>query len=309
MSEVRLRQDLIRFAHLCYERNLLVAMDGNLSTLLPDGNVLCTKAGCHKGLLTDDDLVVIDRMGNKIRGQGDPTSEMAMHLACYDARPDISAVVHAHPPISVAFTVAGVSMARCVLPEVVLTMGVIPTLDYETTGTSDLAAVVGQHIVQHDAILMDRHGAVCVGSGLLAAFCHLETMEHTALITKTARDMGQVKELPAHEAEKLRSLGLKRYGGPPVAVAQADLPGADLPDACRSCTGCSNPSPTGIGPSTTGSREQMRMARVTVNTVQSLGDALSDAARFSLSGSVSVAPETPLEKAVTSAVLQALKDG
>ncbi len=309
MSEVRLRQDLIRFAHLCYERNLLVAMDGNLSTLLPDGNVLCTKAGCHKGLLTDDDLVVIDRRGNKIRGEGNPTSEMAMHLACYDARPDIGAVVHAHPPISVAFTVAGVSMARCVLPEVVLTMGVIPTLEYETTGTSDLAALVGQHIVQHDAILMDRHGAVCVGSGLLEAFCHLETMEHTALITKTARDLGRVKELPPHEAEKLRSLGLKRYGGPPVAVAQADLPGADLPDACRTCSDEPDPSSSGLGSSGVGARERMRMARVTSQPLDSLESALSDAARFSLSGSVDVSPETSLERAVTSAVLQALKDG
>ena len=153
-----------------------------------------------------------------MRGEGDPTSEMAMHLACYDARPDIQAVVHAHPPISVAFTIAGVSMARCVLPEVVLTMGVIPTLDYRTTGTPDLASVVGQNIHDHDAVLMDRHGAVCVGRDLMEAFCRLETMEHTALITKTARDMGKVKELPPDEAVRLRAMGLQRYGGPPAAV-------------------------------------------------------------------------------------------
>jgi hypothetical protein len=188
-------------------------------------------------------------------------------------------------------------------------MGVIPTLDYRTTGTADLAAVVGEHVVQYDAVLMDRHGAVCVGQDLLEAFCRLETMEHTALITKTARDMGQVKELPAYEAEKLRSMGLKRYGGPPSAVAQADLPGADLPEACRACTGCNNPNPSGIGPSSTGSREHMRMARVSAQPLQTLGSALADAARFSLSGTLTEPPETPLEKAVTTAVLQALKDG
>lgn len=309
MSEAHTRQQMIQIARLCYERHLLVAMDGNLSVLLPDGNVLCTKAGCHKGFLTDDDLVIIDRRGNKVGGSGDPTSEMAMHLACYDARPDVRAVVHAHPPISVAFTVAGVSMARCVLPEVVLTMGVIPTLDYRTTGTTDLAALVGEHVHSHDAVLMDRHGAVCVGGDLLEAFCRLETMEHTALITKTARDMGQVQELPASEAAHLRSMGLKRYGGPPSAVAQADLPGADLPDACRSCTGCTNPSPTGLGPSTTGSRDGLRMARVTASSLQSLDGALADAARFSLTGSVEKSSPDPLENAVTNAVIQALKDG
>ena len=309
MSEALARRELIRIARLCYERHLLVAMDGNLSVILEDGNVLATKAGCHKGLLTDDDLVVIDRKGNKVRGQGDPTSEMAMHLACYDARPDIRAVVHAHPPISVAFTIAGVSMARCVLPEVVLTLGTIPTLDYRTTGTSDLAALVGEHISAHDAVLMDRHGAVCVGTNLIEAFCRLETMEHTALITKTARDLGGVKELDPDEASHLRSMGLKRYGGPPSAVAQADLPCADLPDACRACTGCNNPNPTGIGPASTGSRADLKMARITAAPMAGLKEALADAARFSLTGSTEEPTSSALEQAVTAAVIQALGDG
>lgn len=306
MSEAHIRQEMLRFARLCYERHLLVAMDGNLSVLLPDGNILCTKAGCHKGMLTDADLVIIDRKGTKVRGEGDPTSEMAMHLACYDARPDVRAIVHAHPPISVAFTVAGVSMARCVLPEVVLTLGTIPTLDYRTTGTADLASIVGQHIRTHDAVLMDRHGAVCVGSDLLEAFCRLETMEHTALITKSARDMGMVQELPAKEAVHLRSMGLKRYGGPPNAVAKADAPGADLPDACLGCSGCNNPSPTGIGPSTTGSRHGMTVARVTASPLMTMEDALAQAGRHIVAPDPQ--PSTPLEEAIVSEVLQALKD-
>lgn len=303
MLEAHARQQMLRIAHLCYERHLLVAMDGNLSLVLDDGSILCTRAGCHKGFLCDDDLVVIDRTGAKIRGQGEPTSEMAMHLACYQARPDIRAVVHAHPPIAVAFTIAGVSMERCVLPEVVLTLGAIPTLDYRTTGTGDLAALVGEHIRQHDAVLMDRHGAVCVGKDLLEAFCRLETMEHTALITKTARDLGRVKELPPHEAERLRSMGLKRYGGPPSAVAQADLPGADLPASCMSCSGEDS-----VVEDTLGSVPSMRMAQMRAVSEETLQSALSDAARFGLSGTV-VGGETELEQTVVDAVLQALRDG
>ncbi|MEL6343440.1 MAG: class II aldolase/adducin family protein [Myxococcota bacterium] len=258
MHEHQIRRDLIRFGQLCYERNLLVAMDGNLSARLPSGHILCTKAGCHKGFLKDEDLVVINLAGEKLRGAGRPTSEMAMHLACYRARPDVHAVVHAHPPLSVAFTIAGVSMARCVLPEVVLTLGVIPTIEYATTGTRTLADRVGEAIVDHDAVLMDRHGAVCVGRDLLEAFCRLETMEHTALITKTARDLGQVRDLPPDEAVRLRSMGLKRYGGPPSAVARADEPGADLPAVCTGCSGCANPAPNGIAP-----RAELTLARIT----------------------------------------------
>lgn len=263
VPERRLREELIRFGHLTYERHLLVAMDGNLSALLPDGTVLCTKAGCHKGFLTDDDLVVIDRNGKKLRGVGNPTSEMAMHLAVYEERPDVRAVVHCHPPMAIAFTIAGVSMARCVLPEVVLTMGTIPTVPYETTGTKTLADKIRPYVRDHDAILMDTHGAVTCGTSVLDAFCKMETLEHTALITKSARDMGGVKELPASEAVKLRSMGLKRYGGPPSAVAKADAPGADLPAACIGCSGCSNPHPTGIAP-----KSEMRMARVTSQPLQ-----------------------------------------
>ena len=248
-SERVLRDELLRVGRLCYERHLLVGMDGNLSVRLSDELLLCTMAGCHKGFLDDRHIVVVDLQGKLVRGEGRPTSEMAMHLAAYRRRPDIEAVVHAHPPMCIAFTVAGVSMARCVLPEVVLTLGSIPTLPYETTGTHALADLVGQALKSHDAVMMDRHGAVCAGTSLLEAFCKLETMEHTAKIMKWARDLGQVQELPSDEAVRLRSMGLKRYGGPPSAVAQADAVGADLPAACLGCSGCGTPSPSGLAAS------------------------------------------------------------
>jgi L-fuculose-phosphate aldolase len=270
-SELDLKKELVVFAHLCYERNLLVAMDGNLSARLPDGNILCTQAGCHKGFITEEHLVVIDKKGNKLRGRGEPTSEMAMHLACYEARPDVKAIIHAHPPLSVSFTIAGVSMAHCVLPEVVLTLGTVPTLPYATTGTDTLAEMVGGWAKDFDAMLMDRHGAVCLGGTIMEAFCRLETMEHTALITKLARDMGQVKELPAEEAVALRKMGLERYGGPPRAVAKAGNQGADLPEACLSCSGCSNPQPTGIGPN-----QNLRFARILEQPQGKKDTALSD---------------------------------
>ena len=251
--ERRLRQDLVTFAHLTHARGLLVAFDGNLSTRLSDGLILCTRAGCHKGLLTEDDLVVIDLAGRKIRGAGEPTSEMAMHLACYRARPDVEAVVHAHPPMCIAFTVAGLTLARCVLPEVVLTIGAVPTLPYATTGTRTLAELVGEAAKGHDAVVLDRHGTVTLGTSLLEAFAKLETIEHFARIMKAARDLGRVQDLPADESVRLRTMGLRRYGGPPRSLAALDGPnssgasGADLPPACLACSGCGDPRPGGLG--------------------------------------------------------------
>ncbi len=236
--ERNLRQQILKFAHLCHERGLLVAKDGNLSVRLTDQLILCTQAGCHKGLLTEDELVIIDLKGNKVRGIGTPTSEMALHLACYERRPDVEAIVHAHPPMCIAHTVAGVSMAQCVLPEVLLTLGSIPTLHYERTGTNTLAEQVGEAIDKHDAVMMDRHGAVCVGKDLLTAFCNLETMEHTAKVLLAARQLGAVQELPADEAHALRTMGLERYGGPPSM----------MPSHCTNCSGCGRPSQAGLGP-------------------------------------------------------------
>ncbi len=243
-TERQLRDELLRFSRLCYERDLLVAMDGNLSVRLTDGLVLCTQAGCHKGLLSGDQLVVIDLNGTVVRGAGVPTSEMAMHLACYRERSDVEAVIHAHPPTCVAFTIAGLSLARCVLPEVVLTLGTIPTLEYETTGTAALAQRVGEAIRRHDAVMLDHHGAVSVGADLLTAFCKLETMEHMAKIMRDAHQLGAIRDLPCDEAVRLRVMGLRRYGGPPAAVATVDQAGADLPPACLTCPGCE----AGLGP-------------------------------------------------------------
>ena len=260
-TEHELREELVRFGRLTYERRLLVAMDGNLSARLPSGDVLCTRAGCHKGFLQDDDILLVRPDGSVKRGDGRPTSEIFMHLACYRERPDVQAVIHAHPPLCVAFTLASVSMDRCVLPEVVLTLGTIPTAPYKTTGTADLAEQIGSYARDYDAILMDTHGALTVGRSVLEAFCRLETMEHTALIIQTAHGLGGVRNLPPEEAVKLRRLGLSRYGGPPAAVARKDLPGADLPVA-------GTPRPA----SASAEAAPMRMLRVTAAPLSSLGD-------------------------------------
>ena len=120
-------------------------------------------------------------------------------------------------------------------------MGSIPTLGYERTGTQGLALQVGDAIRTHDAIMMDRHGAVSVGKSLLDAFCKLETMEHTAKVLLAARQLGQIRELPADEARQLRAMGLARYGGPPVV--------GGLPAHCQGCSGCGRPSTEGLGKS------------------------------------------------------------
>lgn len=228
-TEPLLRRTLVDLCHRLHAAGLLVALDGNLSVRLPDGSVMCTRAGCHKGFVTEDDLVVTDAEGRWLRGLGKPTSELPLHLACYRARPDIHAVVHAHPPQAIACTVAGLDLNRPLLPEVVLTLGTIPTVPYATTGSEDLATAVSRAVRTRDAVLLDRHGAVALGRTPLEAFGRLETVEQVARVALLAHAAGNLRALPHDEAVSLRRAGLRRYGGPPDALAMVDAPDADLP--------------------------------------------------------------------------------
>jgi L-fuculose-phosphate aldolase len=228
-----LKRQIVRICHLLAEKDYVSAMDGNVSARLPDGTFLATPTMIHKGFVTEDDLVIIDDRGRKLQGPPgrQPTSELFMHLAAYKCRPDVQAVVHAHPPTAIAFTLAGETLARCVLPEVVLTLGKIPTAPYETTGTHALAHAIGELMATHDAVMMDRHGAICVGSDLIDAYGKLEKVEHTAMITWKARMLGRVRELECAEVEKLREMGRK--------YSSRGTP----PPACEGCGGCPTRTP------------------------------------------------------------------
>jgi L-fuculose-phosphate aldolase len=205
-TERQLRLDMVAVGRLLYEKNLIVAADGNVSIRLPRGRLLSTPSGANKGLLKPADLIITDMKGRKISGLGKPTSELRLHLAIYEERPDVGAVVHAHPPVATAFTVAGVSLADCVIPEVVFTLGSIPTSEYATPASADGPLVIKKLIHKYDAVILDRHGAVTCGPDVWDAFKKMEKVEHAALVNWYARQLGAVKTLPPAEVEKLMAI-------------------------------------------------------------------------------------------------------
>lgn len=210
-----LRQDIILACRMMYQQKLVTATDGNISARLPDGNLLITPSGVSKGFVREDQLIIIDRKGNKLAGAPNlrASSEIQLHLVCYDLRDDIDAVVHAHPPTAVAFSIAGISLAQCVLPEVILTFGSIPTAEYGTPSTKELPDSIVNTIVTNDAIILERHGSVTVGTNVQDAYFKLEKMEHAAEITYRARMLGRVTPLPKNEVDRLmqirRDIGFK----------------------------------------------------------------------------------------------------
>ncbi len=212
MFEEKLRQEIVRFCHLTYEKSLLASTDGNLSARLPDGNILCTATMTNKGLIKPEDLVVIDASGKKIRGERKPSSEMAMHILIYEMRPDVHAVVHAHPPCATAYAAAGIPLNKALISEVVLALGCIPLAEYGTPGTPELSDEIRPFIKNFDALLMANHGVVTYGANIEEAFNRMDTVEHFAKISIYTKILGKERLLSSQDVEKLWVQRQKYYG-------------------------------------------------------------------------------------------------
>jgi L-fuculose-phosphate aldolase len=214
-SEFEARRDIIEMGRRIWQRGYVAANDGNLSVRVGD-RVVVTPTGLSKGFLRPDDLVVVDLKGRKLSGSREATSELTMHLHVYSIRDDVGAVVHAHPPKATGFAVAGVPLAQCVLPEVILTLGDVPLTDYATPSTEEVALAIDDHIRRFSALLLRNHGALTVGKDLEEAYFRMETVEHFAEITLAARALGGESPLSVDEVRKLlnarEALGLS--GGP-----------------------------------------------------------------------------------------------
>jgi L-fuculose-phosphate aldolase len=204
--ESALRADIVEVGRRMYARGYTASNDGNISVRLGADRLLMTPKSVCKGFMTPDMMCITDLEGRKLQGDRDPSSEMLMHLEVYRQRPDMQAVVHAHPPIATGFAVAGIPLDRAVLAEVLTTLGSIPIAAYATPSTSELPAAVRQYIKAHDGMLLANHGALTVGADLFAAYYKMETIEHFAKISLVARLLGRENLIAREEVERLQEL-------------------------------------------------------------------------------------------------------
>lgn len=202
-NELTIRNEMVEIGRRMYEKDLVAATDGNLSLRLDPNAILITPTGSCLGFLKPDDLTVIDLEGKSRSKTIKPTSEYRLHLEVYRQRSDVNAIVHGHPPICTAFTVAGEQLDLCVLPEVVFTLGAIPTIPYGTPTTDEPPRVIREYIGRCDAMILDRHGTLTVGKNLTGAYYKLEKIEHTAKVILTARMLGNVQVLDKSQVDRL----------------------------------------------------------------------------------------------------------
>ncbi len=138
-TEQQHREDLVRVCRMVHEKGWVAMNDGNLSIKLDDDRVLCTPTAISKGMVEFEDVILCDLTGNKIAGKRECTSEIAMHMTIYGLRPDVRAVVHAHPPVATGFAAAGRALDKALLPEVVIQLGAVPLAAYGLPGTPALS--------------------------------------------------------------------------------------------------------------------------------------------------------------------------
>ncbi len=189
-SDARLREELAGFSSDLHALGFAPGTSGNLSVRLDSMLVLATPTGCSKRAIGPEDLVVVDLDGHELMGTRRVTSEIDMHLAIYKARPDIEAVVHAHPVFATAFASSGLALDQPLCSEVVMTLGSIPLAAYATTGTREVSQALAPYLQHHDAVLLANHGVVTYGTSLADALMKMETVEHFAQICLVVRQLG-----------------------------------------------------------------------------------------------------------------------
>ena len=180
---------------------LVVGTAGNVSGRRGDGTICITPSSTPYPDVAADNLAVLSLAGKRLGASGKPSTEKAMHLACYNAFAEVGGVVHCHPPHASMFAVAHQPIPASIEEVIVYVGGDVPVADYATTGTDELAAEVVRHLADRGAVLLANHGLLCVGKSPSDALHTALVVEHTAKIMFGARILGGVVPLPAKIAK------------------------------------------------------------------------------------------------------------
>ena len=169
---------------------------------------MATPTGISKSFSTPEKLVRIDREGNVLEALEGyrPSSEIKMHLRCYEERADVGAVLHAHPPAATGYAVANIPLDEYSMIETVLTLGSIPVTPYGTPSTYEVPDAIAPYLGEHDALLLQNHGALTVGADVVTAYYRMETLELFAKISLNAHLLGGAKELSGENIDRLISM-------------------------------------------------------------------------------------------------------
>ena len=210
MTRSEIARQLVDVCHALYERMFVSATDGNVSARLPKGTILTTPTGINKGRVTGPDLVEVTPDGIPLDADRTPSMELGLHLFIYRQRPDVQAVVHAHPTYATGFATARLALEKPLFPEVIFGLGPIPLAGFATPSTKEVADSIAPFVHSSNAILLTNHGVVTYGTSLDDAYFKMEKVEHAAHITFVARMLGGEQALTAEQVNRLNAVFSKQ---------------------------------------------------------------------------------------------------
>jgi L-fuculose-phosphate aldolase len=205
MNEEEGRKQLAMMARLSFYRRLTFGAGGNLSLRLDHKTALITPSGMVKGLLTPEQMIVVDIATGRATG-GRPSMETPFHTSLYRARKDVGAVVHLHPPSCTTLAILGRGVRPAITPEGVLVLGnFVPTVEYATPGSEELAERIVSSLGVGSACLLQSHGALTTGQDIVDAFSRMETLEYIASLQLRCEQLGVLEDLPEEEIARMMS--------------------------------------------------------------------------------------------------------
>jgi len=263
-NEYGIKKEMCEIGKRVYDRGMVAANDGNFSVKLNENEFLCTPTGVSKGFMTPEYICKVDANGNVIQANKGfkPSSEIKMHMRVYKERPDVNAVVHAHPLYATSFAIAGIPLTQPIMPEAVIALGCVPIAKYGTPSTEEIPDAVSEHLQYFDAVLLENHGALTYSDSLLAAYHKMESTEFYARLLYQSNMLGGPQELSQSQVERLydirRQFGMT--GKHPADVCPNERSGKA---SCHSCSGsCSD---------RTGSADADLVAQITKKVMEQLG--------------------------------------
>jgi L-fuculose-phosphate aldolase len=211
MSKEEARRELVEIGKKIAEKGLVVGPGGNTSVRV--GNLVYMKAsGISFETAKEEDYIGVDiNTGDVVDGNLKPTSEIWLHLECYRIRDDINAVVHTHPPLSIAYAFQGDPL-RPFTPDMVALIGSdIPIIEYVVPGGKEFANSVKEIIKNHNGVLIKNHGLVTVGNNLREAYYRTLLIEDSIKTVIFAKLLGSMRFFTEQQIEEINNLEIERY--------------------------------------------------------------------------------------------------
>jgi len=207
MSVSEMKRRIVEVCKRLWDRNMLASADGNVSFRVSDDEILITPSGLAKAFMNPEEMAVIKLNGEVVKGN--PSGERAMHLQVYRQCPEAKAVVHAHPPHAIAWSVSKPDLNELPsssLSEVILACGSIPFVPYATPTTNSMATNLEPFLPAHRLLILSRHGGLSWGESLDEAVGGMERLEHSSEILWLAQSMGELTSLPDAEIGRLKEM-------------------------------------------------------------------------------------------------------